>query len=76
MTVASLLDVVAELGPDERRVLVVLARRLLEGQQVYGRLDLAQDRRDFRHERALEVQDLLIYSAFAELVATVRKRDS
>lgn len=57
------------LGPDERRVLVVLARRLLAGQQQYGRLRLATDARDWRHERAQEIQDLLIYTAFEELKA-------
>jgi hypothetical protein len=36
---AELLDVVAELGPDERRVLLALARRLLVQQEAYGRLD-------------------------------------
>lgn len=58
---------VDELGDDEQRVLVVLARRLLEGQRRYGRLSLAKDKRDWRAERSLEVQDLLIYSAFIEL---------
>lgn len=57
----------AELGDDEIRTLVCLARRLREGQRCYGKLDLAHDRRDFRKERSEEIQDLLVYSAFVEL---------
>lgn len=67
-----LLDVFADLGDDERRVLIVLARRLLEGQRCYGRLDLLRDARDFRRERALELADLLVYTAFAELSASMK----
>ncbi len=58
-----------ELGGDERRVLLVLAKRLLDGQQRYGRLDLANDSRDWRKERAEELADSLIYGAFAEVAA-------
>ncbi len=53
--------VVRELGPDERRVLLVLARRLLAGQCAYGRLDVARDGRDWRRERADELADALVY---------------
>jgi hypothetical protein len=35
-------------------------------------LDIARDRRDFRHERAMEIADMLVYSAFAELQATTK----
>ena len=67
---AKLLDVLAELGADERRVLLALARRLLEGQKAYGRLDLANDARDWRKERADELADALVYGAIAEVAAT------
>jgi hypothetical protein len=60
---AELLDVVAELGTDERRVLLVLARRLLAGQHAYGRLDVATDRRDWGREASEEAADLLVYLA-------------
>jgi hypothetical protein len=60
-------SVVSQMGHDEVRVMVVLARRLLEGQHTYGKLDLAHDRRDFRQERAAEIADMLVYSAFVEL---------
>jgi hypothetical protein len=68
---AELLDVVAELGTEERAVLLVLARRLLAGQRAYGRLDLARDARDWRKERGEELADALIYGAIAEVAATV-----
>ena len=69
---APLADVLAELGEDEYRVMLVLAKRLLEGQRCYGSVDLANDPRDFRHERAMEIADLLVYSAFAELQTATR----
>jgi hypothetical protein len=46
---------------------LLLAHRLLEGQKYYGRLDLANDQRDWRRERAQEVADALAYGAFEEL---------
>ncbi len=71
-TSAGLDDVVRELGTDERRVLLVLARRLLAGQGCYGRLDVAKDNRDWRAERAAELADALVYGAIAE-VAEARR---
>lgn len=62
-----LLATMRQLGPDELRVMAVLARRLLVGQERYGRLDVARDPRDWGKERSAEIQDLLIYSAFEEL---------
>ena len=56
----------AELGDDELRVVAYLAARLLAGQRAYGQLDLAHDPRDWRRERADEIADLLVYTAFAE----------
>lgn len=57
----------AELGADEIRVLAYLAARLLEGQRAYGRLDLAHDARDWKQERAQELGDVLVYTAFEAL---------
>lgn len=71
-TLASL-GPVGELGEDERRVIALLARRLLDGQRQYGLLDLARDARDFRRERGEEIADLLVYTAFAELKASTAK---
>lgn len=52
---------------DELRVLRVIVRRLHAGRQVYGYLDLARDRRDWKRERAEEYVDLAIYDACDEL---------
>ncbi len=66
---AALID---SMGDDEIRVLLVLARRLKAGQDCYGKLDLENDKRDFRKERGEEVADLLVYSAFLELNAITK----
>lgn len=66
-------DMLAGLGADERRVLVVLAGRLRRGAKAYGALDLATDQRDWEKERGEEVADLLVYSAFAELTRLARE---
>ena len=65
-------SLLAGLGPDERRVIVVLANRLRGGARAYGALDLANDQRDWEKERGEEVADLLVYSAFAELKRLAR----
>jgi hypothetical protein len=70
---AELLDLLCELGPDERRVMLVLARRLLVGQWAYGRLDVARDRRDWGKEAREEAADLAIYSAI-RIVADEHRR--
>ncbi len=73
-TDSALDEVVRELGTDERKVLLVLARRLLAGQGCYGRLDLAKDARDWRNERAQELADALVYGAIAEVAEVARCR--
>jgi hypothetical protein len=65
-------ELMFELGVDECKVLEALAKRLLEGQLSYGKLDLKHDPRDWRKERSMEVQDLLIYSAFLELKESLK----
>jgi hypothetical protein len=70
---ADLALVVGELGADEVRVLLVLARRLLAGQRAYGRLDVAHDGRDWRRERAEELEDAIVYGAIAAVAATLGK---
>ena len=64
---AALDEACAKLGDDEIRTLVYIAERLLEGQWTYGRLDLASDGRDWKKERAQELADLLVYTAFEAL---------
>jgi hypothetical protein len=53
----------AELGDDEVRVLVLVGRRLLMGQRIYGRLDANRDARDWRAEAAEELLDGCVYLA-------------
>jgi hypothetical protein len=60
-----------ELGDVERRVLYLLAKRLLVGQRNYGRLNLATDARDWRRERAEELAGALVYGAIGELAALI-----
>lgn len=58
-------------SPDERRVLLMVAQRLIgAGQAVYGRLDLRNDRRDFAREAGEELVDAAIYGACLALKAT------
>jgi hypothetical protein len=63
----ALAAIIAEMGSQEVAVMTLLARRLLEGQRAYGRIDVANDPRDFEAERGAEVADVLVYSAFSEL---------
>jgi len=56
-------ELAAQLGDDERRVLVAIARRLLAGRDAYGALDVARDGRDWRREAAEEALDLSVYLA-------------
>ena len=54
---ADLFDVVRQLGEDEVRVLVAIARRLAMDRRQYGPLDVQGDRRDWRAEAAEELLD-------------------
>jgi hypothetical protein len=58
-----LVEIGAELGTDELRVLLLVAERLRTGQRRYGRFDLAADRRNFHHEALEEIADALVYAA-------------
>ncbi len=66
----------SELGADEKRVMLVLAKRLLAGLLHYGRLSLSTDSRNWRQERAAELADALIYTAFAEVAATIQTKET
>jgi hypothetical protein len=55
--------IVDELGEDEVRVLARIASRLLRGAEIYGRLSVARDRRDFGKEAREEIEDSLVYFA-------------
>ena len=71
-----LLATIAALGPGERRVLGMLARRMLEWQRRCGRLDLAADGRDWRHERGEALADALLYGAIGEMAALLASEDA
>jgi hypothetical protein len=58
-----LVAIVEVLGDDEVRVLARIAARLLRGAQIYGRLDIERDHRDFAREAREEVEDFLVYAA-------------
>jgi hypothetical protein len=59
--------IVNTLGADEVRVLTEIASRLQRGAQIYGRLDLDTDKRDFAREGHEELQDYLVYFACERL---------
>jgi hypothetical protein len=56
-----LTSVAAQLGHGELEVLLLLARRVREGQARYGRLDVYRDRRKFKREALEELVDGLFY---------------
>jgi hypothetical protein len=63
-----LATLVAQLGDDEVRVLARIAERLRNGARVYGRMELATDKRAFRTREAREeLEDALVYLACAWL---------
>jgi hypothetical protein len=64
----------SELGDDECRVLVYLAERMVAGASVYGRMNLAADKRDFRRERAEELADALVYTAMDEVQRVITRQ--
>ncbi|MGA2451802.1 MAG: hypothetical protein ABTD50_24380 [Polyangiaceae bacterium] len=58
---AELSAIVSELGPDEVKVLVAIARRLALGRGVYGPLDVVGDARDWKRVATAEAFDLAVY---------------
>jgi hypothetical protein len=71
--VSKLNQLIAEAGPDERRVLLFVADRLVNlGQKCYGKLDLSTDPRDGHAELNEELGDALVYLAFVALRGKLR----
>jgi hypothetical protein len=62
-TTTELLEVVGTLGKDERRVLLLIARRLAAGARLYGVLNVQGDRRDWQKEATEELLDGCVYLA-------------
>jgi hypothetical protein len=52
---------VRNLGPEEKVVLLEVAKRLKMGQENYGRFDLKKDRRNWRREMTEELLDAIVY---------------
>lgn len=63
----ALVSVSRSMGPDERRVLLLVAERLAMGEGVYGQLAIATDRRDMMREASEELIDAAVYLAIATL---------
>lgn len=57
----------AESSYDELRVKAVFARRMKLGRERHGHLDLSDDQRNFRRERAEEILDAEVYDCCDEL---------
>ena len=66
-----------QLSPDELRVLIHQARRMIRiGHGKYGPLDLSTERRDWSAEMASESSDRLFYEACREVAAEARRNVS
>lgn len=65
-----LIAIINGLGPAERQVLEIIAKRLANGQVTYGLFDVDSDPRDFARETLEEVCDASIYSAVQLLKLT------
>jgi hypothetical protein len=63
-------QICGRLGPDELKVLELVAERLANGQETYGLFDIDTDERDFPKEALEEVVDASIYSAVQLLKLT------
>jgi len=61
------------LGPDERRVWLLIGERIKSAVAQYGHFDAASDKRDLQREGALECADLLFYLAAREVATAERQ---
>ena len=61
VAVGPLAEVLASLGPDERKVLLAVARRLAVGRKCYGPLDIHNDPRAWQKEAGEELLDAVVY---------------
>lgn len=63
-----------QFGPDENRILLRVARRLLVGKERYGFMRLRQDKRNYAKEASEELLDWLVYTEMELERAAQRKR--
>lgn len=68
-----LLSLAQTLGDDECKVLAYIGARLAMGQEQYGKLDIAGDKRDWERELTEELGDSPVYMALAVLKAQLRR---
>lgn len=67
MSAATLEEACAGLGPDELRVLVLVAERLRKGRSSYGKLRIESDSRRWRAELREELLDAIVYKAIGDV---------
>jgi len=63
----SLAELDAELEPDARKVLHLIASRMVAGQRKYGKLVLETDARNWRAEEREELLDAIVYRTIADV---------
>ena len=69
-----LFTLIDEAESDERRVLLYLARRIVDlGQKTYGPIDIESDQRDWLREVNQELGDAVFYVAMTALKREVGK---
>lgn len=64
------------LGETERTIVCRIAGRLRLGQEHYGQLELASDRRDWRGEAVEEALDLVVYLMIERITRGDAKGDA
>ena len=71
----SIIEYEPTFSPDEEAVLNYVADGLREGRKVYGKLDVANDSRDFLEEARQEIRDTIVYLSgkLLEIEALQRK---
>jgi hypothetical protein len=67
VTLDRLLKSYRQLGDDERAVVCLIAERLAAGREVYGELDILEDKRTMPREAGEELLDATVYLAVETL---------
>lgn len=70
---AELIELVSQLDTDERRIMLVIAKRLTHGAKQYGVWRLSSDKRDWAKEAGEEMADALVYLAAGQLTKEASK---
>lgn len=79
-SIPDLLDILEQLNPDERAVVLDVAtrsaRKMLHGRRKYGEWQAATDTRDWNEEASQEADDIANYLAMARRQSQVRPSTS